>query len=69
MSRSSGVDVVTADGLAEALAGVECVIDVSTGPSPDQEAATKFFTGAARNLHEAGLALSARSRGIYGAGW
>ena len=50
MSRSSGVDVVTAHGLAEALAGVECVIDVSTGPSPDQEAATKFFTAAARNL-------------------
>src|SRR5216117_2034210 len=54
MSRSSGVDVVTGDGLAEALAGVECVIDVATGPSPDQEAATSFFTAAARNLHEAG---------------
>src|SRR5438309_11969059 len=54
MSRSSGVDVVTGEGLAEALAGVECVIDVATGPSPDQEAATAFFTAAARNLHEAG---------------
>src|SRR5436305_10071946 len=39
MSRSSGVDVVTGEGLAEALAGVECVIDVATGPSPAQEAA------------------------------
>jgi hypothetical protein len=28
MSRSSGVDVITGDGLAEALAGVECVINV-----------------------------------------
>jgi len=54
MSRSSGVDVVTGHGLAEALAGVECVIDAATGPSPDQEAATAFFTTAARNLHEAG---------------
>src|SRR5919205_2562620 len=54
MSRSSGVDVVTGDGLAEALEGVECVIDVASGPSPDQEAATAFFTAAARNLHEAG---------------
>ena len=54
MSRSSGVDVVSGDGLAEALAGVECVIDVASGPSPDQEAATAFFTAAARNLHEAG---------------
>jgi len=54
MSRSSGVDVVTGDGLAEAFADVECVIDVATGPSPDQQAATEFFTAAARNLQEAG---------------
>jgi uncharacterized protein YbjT (DUF2867 family) len=54
MSRSYGVDVVTGDGLAEALADVECIIDVATGPSPDEEAATAFFTAAARNLHEAG---------------
>jgi uncharacterized protein YbjT (DUF2867 family) len=54
MSRSSGVDVVTAKGLVEALEGVECVIDVASGASPDQKAATEFFTAAARNLHEAG---------------
>jgi uncharacterized protein YbjT (DUF2867 family) len=54
MSRSHGVDVITGDGLAEALAGVECVVDAATGPSPDQEAATAFFTTAARNLHQAG---------------
>jgi uncharacterized protein YbjT (DUF2867 family) len=54
MSRSSGVDVVTGDGLAEALEGVECVIDAASGPSPDQEAATEFFTAAARNLQEVG---------------
>ncbi len=54
ISRSHGVDVITGDGLAAALAGVECVIDAATGPSPDQDAATEFFTTAARNLHEAG---------------
>jgi uncharacterized protein YbjT (DUF2867 family) len=54
MSRSSGVDVVTGDGLPEALEGVECVIDVATGQSPEEEAATAFFLAAARNLHEAG---------------
>ena len=54
ISRSHGVDVITGDGLAAALAGVECVIDAATGPSPEQEAATEFFTTAARNLHEAG---------------
>jgi uncharacterized protein YbjT (DUF2867 family) len=54
MSRSGGVDVVTGDGLPEALAGVECVIDVASGPSPDQQAATEFFTAAAHNLQQAG---------------
>ena len=54
MSRSSGVDVITGRGLAEALAGAECVIDVASGPSPDQKAATEFFTTEARNLQEAG---------------
>jgi uncharacterized protein YbjT (DUF2867 family) len=54
MSRSSGVDLITGDGLPQALAGVDCVIDVASGPSPDQQAATEFFTAAARNLHEAG---------------
>ena len=54
MSRSRGVDVVTGAGLEEALAGAECIIDAATGSSPDQEAATEFFTAAARNLLEAG---------------
>ena len=54
MSRSGGVDVVTGNGLAEALEGVECVIDVASGPSPEQGAATEFFTAAARNLQEVG---------------
>ena len=54
MSRSQGVDVATGDGLAEALAGVEIIIDASSTPSPDQQEATDFFTRSARNLHEAG---------------
>jgi uncharacterized protein YbjT (DUF2867 family) len=53
ISRSQGVDVITGDGLAEALAGVECVVDAATGPSSDQQEATTFFTTSARNLHEA----------------
>jgi uncharacterized protein YbjT (DUF2867 family) len=54
MSRSVGVDVISGDGLAAALSGVETIIDVATGPSPDQAAATEFFTTAACNLHETG---------------
>jgi NAD(P)H-binding len=62
MSRSTGVDVITGEGLAEALAGVECVIDVASGsaaspagsPRPRPQAASEFFTASARNLHETG---------------
>jgi nucleoside-diphosphate-sugar epimerase len=56
MSRSTGVDVFTGDGLAEALAGVDCVIDVATTPSPDEQEATEFFTASTRNLQEAAKA-------------
>jgi uncharacterized protein YbjT (DUF2867 family) len=54
IARSHGVDVITGEGLAAALAGVDCVVDAATGPSPEQDAATAFFTTAARNLQEAG---------------
>ena len=54
MSRSLGVDVITGEGLDVALTGVETIIDCSTQPTPDQQAATEFFTTAARNLQEAG---------------
>jgi uncharacterized protein YbjT (DUF2867 family) len=54
VSRTHGVDVITGEGLAEALAGVECIVDTATGPSPEQQAATEFFNTAARNLQEAG---------------
>jgi uncharacterized protein YbjT (DUF2867 family) len=54
MSRSTGVDVITGDGLAEALEGVECIVDAAGGSSPDQQEATDFFTTSARNLQEAG---------------
>ncbi len=54
IARSTGVDVITGEGLAEALDGVDVIVDAATGPSPDKETATTFFTTAARNLHEAG---------------
>jgi uncharacterized protein YbjT (DUF2867 family) len=54
MSRSSGVDLVTGEGLADALTGVEVVIDAATGSSPDMDEATRFFTATARNLQDAG---------------
>ena len=54
ISRSTGVDVISGEGLADALKGVECIVDTATGPSPEQQAATDFFTTAARNFHDAG---------------
>jgi len=59
MSRSTGVDVVTGEGLAEALTGAECVIDAASGTARGlqrrtPEAARAFFTASARNLHEIG---------------
>ncbi|MFF5260027.1 SDR family oxidoreductase [Actinomadura viridis] len=54
MSRATGVDIVTGDGLAEALTGAEVIIDVASWHASDQEAATEFFRTATRNLHEAG---------------
>jgi uncharacterized protein YbjT (DUF2867 family) len=56
ISRSGGVDIITGHGLTAALTGVDVVIDVATGPSPDEASATEFFTTAARNLQEAGAA-------------
>jgi uncharacterized protein YbjT (DUF2867 family) len=54
MSRSTGVDVVTGEGLTEALAGVESIVDAASWPSNEQEPATEFFLAASRNLQEAG---------------
>jgi uncharacterized protein YbjT (DUF2867 family) len=60
IARATGVDVVTGDGLATALAGVDVVVDAATGPSPDQESATAFFSAAARNLQDAGARAGVR---------
>jgi uncharacterized protein YbjT (DUF2867 family) len=60
IARSKGVDVASGEGLDEALGGVETIIDTATWPTPDQEAATKFFTASARNLQRAGAAAGAK---------
>lgn len=54
LSRATGVDVVTGDGLAEALTGAEVLIDAATGPSPVKDEAAAFFTASAANLQRAG---------------
>ena len=60
ISRGLGVDVVTREGLDEALVGVDAVVDAATGPSPEENEATAFFTAAARNLQSAGSRAGVR---------
>ena len=54
IARSKGVDVITGEGLAKALEGVDAIVDAATGPSPDEQEATDFFTTSTRNLQEVG---------------
>lgn len=54
MSRATGVDVITGEGLAEALTGADVIVDVASWHASEQEAATEFFRTSARNLQEAG---------------
>jgi uncharacterized protein YbjT (DUF2867 family) len=60
IARSKGVDVISGEGLQEALAGVETIIDTATWPTPDQEDATRFFTTSPRNLQRAGSAAGVK---------
>jgi uncharacterized protein YbjT (DUF2867 family) len=54
MSRSTGVDIATGEGLVGALTGVECIIDAASWPTSEYEPAKEYFTTATRNLQEEG---------------
>ncbi|CAM3284458.1 SDR family oxidoreductase [Mycobacterium frederiksbergense] len=47
---STGVDTITGEGLAEALAGTDAVVDVSNSPSLQDGPAMEFFRTATTNL-------------------
>jgi uncharacterized protein YbjT (DUF2867 family) len=47
---NTGVNALTGEGLAHALAGADVVVDVSNSPSFEEKAATDFFQTAGRNL-------------------
>jgi len=49
-SPSTGVNTVTGEGLAEALAGAQIVVDVANSPSFEETAALEFFNTGGRNL-------------------
>jgi uncharacterized protein YbjT (DUF2867 family) len=49
-SPNTGVDVITGQGLDEALAGADVVVDVANAPDWDDAAVMDFFQTSARNI-------------------
>jgi len=60
LARSTGVDLVAGTGVAEALAGVEVVIDVTSTNARSSQEWVAFFGAVARHLQEAGAAAGVR---------
>ena len=60
LSRSRGVDVRSGDGLADALRGVEVVIDVMNSVTNKQDRAAKFFTETSASLQRSGAEQGVR---------
>jgi uncharacterized protein YbjT (DUF2867 family) len=59
-SPSSGVNTVTGEGLAQALAGAQVVVDVANAPSWEDNAVLEFFETSGRNLLAAEAAAGVR---------
>ncbi|WP_367847275.1 SDR family oxidoreductase [Rhodoferax sp. WC2427] len=49
-SPASGVNTLTGEGLAQALAGAQVVVDVANSPSFEDQPVMDFFTTSGRNL-------------------
>ncbi len=47
---STGIDILTGEGLAEAMAGTEVVVDLANSPSFEDAAVLSFFETAGRNI-------------------
>ena len=59
-SPKSGVNAVTGEGLKEALAGAQVVIDLANSPSFEDKAVLEFFETSGRNLLAAEAAANVR---------
>jgi uncharacterized protein YbjT (DUF2867 family) len=57
---NTGVNTLTGQGLAQALAGAQVVVDVSNSPSFDDQTAMDFFRTAGRNLAAAEAAAGVK---------
>ncbi len=52
-SPNTGVNTITGEGLKEAMAGTQVVIDLANSPSFEDKAVLEFFETSGRNLHAA----------------
>jgi uncharacterized protein YbjT (DUF2867 family) len=59
-SPNSGVNTITGEGLKEAVAGAQVVIDLANSPSFEDKAALEFFETSGRNLLAAEAAAGVR---------
>ena len=59
-SPRTGVNAVTGEGLSNALAGADVVVDVTNAPSWEPQAVLDFFRTSARNLGKAEVAAGVR---------
>jgi uncharacterized protein YbjT (DUF2867 family) len=55
---NTGVDTLTGEGLADALAGTDVVVDVSNSPSFEDAAVLEFFETSTRNILNAAVAAA-----------
>ena len=60
LSRAEGVDLVSGSGLAEALGGVDTVIDVANTQTLNGKKSVDFFTAVTGNMLRAGTAAGVR---------
>ncbi|SDO53188.1 Uncharacterized conserved protein YbjT, contains NAD(P)-binding and DUF2867 domains [Nakamurella panacisegetis] len=60
LARSAGVDITTGQGLDEALAGVDTLIDVSNVTTIGRAKSVRFFTSASRHLLDSGRRAGVR---------
>ncbi|GEP07260.1 SDR family oxidoreductase [Methylobacterium oxalidis] len=59
-SPKAGVNTITGEGLGEAMAGTQVVIDLTNSPSFEDEAVLEFFKTSGRNLLAAETAAGVR---------
>ena len=59
-SPNTGVNTITGEGLKEAMASTQVVIDLANSPSFEDRAVLEFFQTSGRNLHAAEAAAGVR---------